>query len=402
VAWLDDWQHRLGMNIFYISPSVMPSRSANSVHVARMCEALCRLGHNVTLFIARSVPSKASLRERLKSYYGVGLDRVEVISFYSALNRGLNLRIAYMAVREYLLRKAVNHAPDLTISRNLYSAYFFSRFTKHRIIYETHQLEYGFRGLLQRATTTSTSSMTIAISEPLRQDLKKHCGCDNNQVRVLPDAAPTGIRQLSPIDKTVARAVYFPWFDLAGSVFVAGYFGQLYRGRGVEIIESLSILHPEVTFVLYGGNEAQISVIRERVKSPNLFVMGYLEPSKVLQVAALMDALLMPYQNYVAIDEGGRMNTGRWMSPMKMFEYMAVGVPIIASRLPVLQDVLREGYNCLMAKAEDVGEWSQCLSRLLYEERLGEMLANNAHEQYLQGHDWQTRAAKLIDGLSCL
>ena len=91
------------MRVFYISPSVMPSRSANSVHVARMCEAIASLGHEVTLLVNRSVPSAKGFLERIEAYYGVQLKGVRIVSFYSQWARALNFRIALLAAKEYLI-----------------------------------------------------------------------------------------------------------------------------------------------------------------------------------------------------------------------------------------------------------------------------------------------------------
>lgn len=38
------------MKVYYISPSTIPSRAANSIHVINMSEGLTQLGHEVTLF----------------------------------------------------------------------------------------------------------------------------------------------------------------------------------------------------------------------------------------------------------------------------------------------------------------------------------------------------------------
>ena len=55
----------------------------------------------------------------------------------------------------------------------------------------------------------------------------------------------------------------------------------------------------------------------------------------------------MPYQAKVSIGVKGH-DTGRWMSPMKMFEYMAAGVPVISSDLAVLREILINEKNALL------------------------------------------------------
>ena len=388
------------MTIFYISPSVMPSRSANSIHVARMCDAFSSMGHKVTLFLSRSIRKKTGLRALIESYYGVHLENVELVSFFSRVPYAVNVRIALLSVPGCLRRMRIGYPPDVIISRNLYAGYFLSRRLPAPLIFETHQLEYGLRKRMQRVTIQAPGVTTVVISEALLRYLEEHHRSNFNGIRVLYDAAPAGIRLMSRSERLAAREESMCNIPVDPHAFVAGYFGSLHEGRGIELLQELSERHPDVTFLIYGGDETQIRALKRKEGPANMMIMGYIEPSKVLDIAGLMDVLLMPYQKMVWISRMRRGETSRWMSPMKMFEYMAAGVPIIASRLPVLQEVLQEGYNCLMAEADDVVEWSQCLERLLYEDELRETLATNAHQQYLRGWDWPTRAGRLIDGLS--
>ena len=105
------------MKLAYISPSVLPSRSANSVHVVQQCEALGKLGVDVTLFAKRAEPS-GDLREELRRAYGVELERVTLSTVYTRWARANNLTIALHAlfrpsslVRPNLLKQ--RHRPRL-------------------------------------------------------------------------------------------------------------------------------------------------------------------------------------------------------------------------------------------------------------------------------------------------
>jgi glycosyltransferase involved in cell wall biosynthesis len=103
----------------------------------------------------------------------------------------------------------------------------------------------------------------------------------------------------------------------------------------------------------------------------------------------------MPYQESVSIGIAGH-DTARWMSPMKMFEYMASGAAIVSSDLPVLREVLVAEHNCLLAPAADVARWSECVARLAADAQLRERLGGNAHEDYARSHTWTIRAKSLL------
>jgi glycosyltransferase involved in cell wall biosynthesis len=215
----------------------------------------------------------------------------------------------------------------------------------------------------------------------------------------LHDAAPAGIQSLSADMKIKERVSLF------GKEFmderfdkIAGYFGHLYPGRGVHIIHQLARRHPDIAFMIYGGNRDQICELKSADPVENFMLMGFVEPNGVIDVMRAMDILLMPYQENVSIGDK-RSDTSRYMSPMKMFEYMACGVPIIASDLPSVREVLINEHNCLLATPNDVDCWSACITRLLDDDTLAQRIGHTAHIEYRSAHNWNSRAAKILNAV---
>ena len=68
----------------------------------------------------------------------------------------------------------------------------------------------------------------------------------------------------------------------------------------------------------------------------------------------------MPYQRNVSIGIKGS-NTADWMSPLKLFEYMSSGVPIISSDLPVLREILEDRRNALLVPPKNFDSWDEAL-----------------------------------------
>ena len=60
------------MKILYISKSIIPSRTANSIHVMKMCQAFADNGHEVVL-LAPNIKNKVEKRciQISYEYYGV-------------------------------------------------------------------------------------------------------------------------------------------------------------------------------------------------------------------------------------------------------------------------------------------------------------------------------------------
>lgn len=386
------------MRIDYISPSTLPSRSANSVHVVRMCEALCDLGHELRLFAKRSMPEDATLREEVERHYGARLSRCTIRSCFTPTGRGAVVVIAMQAVASFLGDLLRARPPDVVISRNLYAAAVLWGLMPSRLVFETHQIEFGFRKHLQRWIMAAPRVRTVVISEALRTLLEQHHAMSFPRMIVLPDGAPAGIER--PSDAALAgQRLALLGDEGARYTFRVGYFGHLYHGRGLEIIEGLAARHPAFAFFVYGGNDSDVAALRNRPLPANLLVKGFVRPAEVMGLMQVMDVLLMPYQRQVLIDQDPRKDTSRWMSPLKMFEYMATGVPIIGSRLPALREVLSDERNCLLAEPEDVEEWSGCLTRLQHEPELGRRLGTRARDDYLEQYNWLVRSRRLLESL---
>jgi glycosyltransferase involved in cell wall biosynthesis len=89
-----------------------------------------------------------------------------------------------------------------------------------------------------------------------------------------------------------------------------------------------------------------------------------------------------------------------WMSPLKLFEYMRRCKPIIASDLPVLREVLRDGENALLVAPTDPEAWRAAILRLLHDAGLRQALGKSARRDFREHYTWERRAEKVLAGLT--
>ncbi len=377
--------------LHYISPSLLPSQSANSVHVMLQCDGLARAGADISLYAKRMLSDVAELPAALQRTYGVNTSNWQLVTFHSDSSRADTLRIALMAARPVL--RAPRNQPVL--SRNLYAAWILAA-ARRPILFETHQLEYGVRKLMQRWIMTRPWVQTVAISDSLVTCLEEHHALRLSDPLVLHDAAPDGIERLALERRrqALAEILKLAASDLATWNVICAYFGQLYAGRGIGIIEAMAFARPSSLFLVFGGSEADVAK-RSMTAPPNLRFMGHVSHPVSRSAQAAVDVLLMPYQHSVSIGVHGH-DTARWMSPMKMFEYLAAGVPVISSDLPVLREVLRDGHNCLLVPPSDAQAWVAALDRLEADPELAERIGAFAHAQYKAQHTWTRRAERLL------
>jgi glycosyltransferase involved in cell wall biosynthesis len=83
-------------------------------------------------------------------------------------------------------------------------------------------------------------------------------------------------------------------------------------------------------------------------------------------------------------------------SPLKLFDYMAAGVPIVASDLPALREVLRHEENALLARPGDPDAFAAAVRRLLADPVLAARLGRQARAD-VDGYSWDARAHALLD-----
>jgi len=264
------------------------------------------------------------------------------------------------------------------------------------MLFETHQLENGSRRLMQRWILTRPWVRTVAVSESLVACLEEHHAVRLHEPVVLHDAAPDGIKRLEPEYRRsrLSDLLQISLDDLKRWNVICGYFGQLFVGRGIEVIEAMACARPLSLFLVFGGSDADIDVSRKNAP-PNLLFMGHVPNQFATAVQAAVDVLLMPYQHNVSIGIEGH-DTARWMSPMKMFEYLAAGVPIISSNLPVLSEVLTDCENSLLVPPDNIGRWVAALDLLTSDTQLANSIGKAAHRQYLEKHTWRLRAQSLL------
>ncbi|MGH8177786.1 MAG: glycosyltransferase family 4 protein, partial [Steroidobacter sp.] len=183
----------------------------------------------------------------------------------------------------------------------------------------------------------------------------------------------------------------------AGARFTVGYVGQLYPGKGMEIISQLPPRMPEIDFHIIGGTESDLSHWRSKATSSNVFLHGYMAPSALPERIASFDVVLAPYQRKVAV-YGKSRDISAWMSPLKIFEYMAAGRAMIASDLPVLREVLANERNALLVPPDSVDAWTAALRRCITDPPLVARIGAQARADFLERHLWSARAHDVLHG----
>lgn len=383
------------MKIALIAPTHLPARRANTIQVMKMAQALAALGHDTRL-VAPGLPPRPVSWDELAAQYGLGRRfPVEWLPVWPGLR-------SY----DYGLQ-AVSWArrwrADLIFTRLPQAAALGSQMGFPTIL-EAHDLPQGRMGewLFRQFLKGRGAQRLVVISRALAVELERKFGAPAGPPFTC--IAPDGVdleRYASLPEPGEARRLLagrLPGFPLAGERFTAGYTGHLYPGRGRELILEMAARLPETAFLLVGGGTDDAARLRDEVKSRNLenvIVMEFVPNAELPLYQAACDVLLLPYQRHVAASSGG--DIARYLSPLKLFEYLACGRAILASDLPVLGEVLNAS-NAVILAGEDIRAWAEALTALQDHPERRQALGDQARRD-AAAYTWERRAARILEGL---
>ncbi|MXN51930.1 glycosyltransferase [Shinella sp. AETb1-6] len=369
------------MKIAYVCSGPVPSLAANSVHVMKMCAAMAENEHQVTLLSPTYQADRAKVRVRdVFRHYGVkrSFRHVTIPS----------IRLPRVAVRShrFFLRSILRlMRPDLVYTR-VPEAALLAADLGLRVILERHDTfseeSKRYATIFEAVARHRNCVAIVVISHALKTELSKQFSLPGSCFIVAADAADR-VDDVKPLLFESNRPR-------------AGYAGHLYSGKGIEVIDKLARSMPDVDFHILGGTADDIAAQSARMSGlSNVVFHGHLPPVMVPEYIKAFDVLLAPYQEKVSVS-GGRGDVSRWMSPLKIFEYMASRRPMVASDLPVLREVLNHEVNCLLVPPADYDAWEAQVRRVLDDAVLAEGIAEQAYCEFLERYTWKARAENIL------
>lgn len=373
------------MNLVYLADSRIPSREANSVHVMMMCQAFADLGHDVTLF----APG--------------GIDRIEpgvadVFAFYGVRPNFSLQRVPWIDVtgRAFIhgyraARQARRLVPKAAFGRSLHACAFSARmgiptrWDAHMPDFlsrphERHLFQWMIGAKPFRGVTTNSEALRRTILAAVPELEGKIVTLQNGANPIAEDATAIDLGSQE------------------GRLQV-GYVGQLYAGKGLELIRRVAALAPDMDFHIVGGNADVLArLAADASMAPNLRLHGFVPPRETERYLLAFDVVLAPYQQEV-LTAGGAETAG-WMSPLKLYAYMAAGRAILCSDLPVLHEIVEDGRTALLVPPDDAAAWVSALRRLAIDPEQRRRLGEAAQAAFLARHTWRKRAEGALAGLA--
>jgi len=403
------------MNILYLcmDRGIDPSGlKGGSIHVRGLVGALTDLGHRVTIICTRVSSPEALGRELCAA-----VQLVAPAAWNRAVERGVRFGNRLLG-RD--VRRNADAVRALNNSRFLAAAAEAARELGPDLIYERYSL-WGVAGVRlahalslplvlevnaplaeeqqrYRAGLTCPplarwaerwiwrkADLLIAVSESLDKRIQR-AGVESRRIRVLPNAVDT--RLFHP---RYAGALVRSRMSLDDS-FVIGFVGTFKQWHGVDLLlAAFRELHqsdPSTRLLLVGDGPLR-PLLEEEVRKAGLeqavIFAGSVPHQDVPHYLAAMDVALAPYP---ALDDF-------YYSPLKLFEYMAAGRPVVASRIGQVAAVVVDGVTGLLFDPGDRAGLANCVRRLRREPALRNELGKRASAACSR-RTWSENAARLI------
>lgn len=382
------------MRILYFADIRFPLERANGIQTMETCYALAERGHDVALAVRPDTHAPA--RDPF-AYYGRAAYARLRIEHAPVAGPATARRIGYLA---FAIGRAFGRdRADVIMTRDLGLASALvrmPRWLRAPVVYESHGYAPDVASALPELVATALApsrgkierlaareahvwqaadgyvTITVGLTEELTQRFGRR-----RHLAVIPD----GVR-LRPGEIDLEQPT--------GNI--VAYAGHLYAWKGVDVLLEALVRVPEARGLIVGGHAAEPDLARTQARAAELGIAdrvtftGLVEPGRVPDLLRQASVLVLPNQ-------ASAIST-RFTSPLKLFEYMAAGRPIVASDLPSIREVLHDRVDALLVAPGDALALGEAIHWLLMDRTLARRLAAAAAKAVPQ-YGWDQRATRL-------
>ncbi len=374
-------------SLLYIANVRMPTEKGHAVQIMNMCASFAECGVDVTLLVPhRKTPITADPFD----YYDVPRTfKIARIFSLDIASRGwwsywLDTFVFSLGAAFYALRRN----PDTIYSRDSFPLAFISFVRRRGLVFEVHTVRQGFS--LARVFKVAR---IVTITKAIRDTYAKRFGMAREAWVV----EPTGVA-LRRFEGLPGKLALRSTYGIDRAAFVIGYAGKLTtmgEEKGItDLFKAFALLAqtiPGVRLLVVGANVDEVPRLIEAARmlaipEEALVLVGHVENAEVAKYLVTCDALVMNYPNME--------HYARYMSPFKLFEYMASGVPFVTTDLPSIREVADETMASFVPPG-DHGALAHALHDIARDPARASERARLARIAVAH-YDWPARAARIL------
>ncbi|MEQ1561652.1 MAG: glycosyltransferase [Nitrospira sp.] len=373
ITWID-------MKIVYIASIRLPTEKAHGVQIMKTCEAFSENGIKIKLFVPNFIFDKK--RQDAFEYYGVK-KAFEIKKFFSV--RLIRLGPIGFFLETFIFFLSVIFSSDFWLADYVFSRdemlVVFSGILGKKTIWETHTGSYNFFARV----SLKTSTFVVSISKGLK-DFYISKDVNPSKIIVAHDGVDLDDFQVSLSKEEARKSLGLP---LDKKIVL--YAGRLDGWKGSEtFFEASKSFDDSTVAVVVGGEKNQIEMFNK--KYPKIIFIGYRPYKELPLFQKTADVLVVP--------NTGKDNVSRlYTSPLKVFSAMASGVPIVASDLPSIREVLADGGNSVLVLPDSPEALFEGIMGILGDETKAGIIAKQALSD-VSGYSWKERVRVVISYIS--
>ena len=370
------------MKIIYIVNARIPTEKAHGYQIAKMCEAFALAGVEVELWLPLR---KNTIRENIFDAYG--LKHI--------------FTVQYIKIPDFLRHRQILQGPIYLVQTFLFLILLFFKKTPGAVIY-TRNPEIAFLWTLKRSYVVFEDHGWPKNKKRLYRFLLRkvggvvaitHCIAriyknmkEAPPVFVAPDAVDLDLFTISHEMTAVRDKLGLPQ-DKKIIMYTGSFY--LYAWKGVDVLlDAAEYLPEQYLVVLVGADESEYNEFNLRYRSPNIRIIARKEHMEIPYYLKASDVLVLP-------NKKGNITSECYTSPLKLFEYMASGVPIVASRIASVQEILSDDNSCLV-EANDAQKLALGIKKVVASEEYSKKIAVQARIDVMD-HTWLKRAERVIN-----
>lgn len=235
--------------------------------------------------------------------------------------------------------------------------------------------------------TLSQADLLLVVSSQLRE-YAVELGADPDRVHVVPNGVNPAIFRPQSVESNGQ-----PRTPKSGPVL--GFVGGLRPWHGVQVLpallECLSARHRAARLVIAGDGPLRGELEREfqrRNLGGRVRFTGPVSQPEVAEWIQGFDVALAPYP---------RPEHSFYFSPLKLFEYMACGVPVVAPRLGQIAELVQDGETGILYPPGEFDELTAACDRILSEPEFGRRLGSAAAKLVHGRYTWDRNAARVLE-----
>ncbi|MCX6731757.1 MAG: glycosyltransferase family 4 protein [Candidatus Parcubacteria bacterium] len=368
------------MRLIYIANARIPTEKAHGLQIMKMCEAFAQKGLKVELVI----PWRFNrIKEDPFAYYDIKKNfKITKIPSLDLIKFGkIGFWIQSFSFAKIASGYAFFKKSDIIYSRDVLPLFFLSFFGKN-IVWESH----GAQNNPIIGRTIKKCDKVVAITKGVKDFYVQKYNIDEDKILVASDAV-----DLKEFDITISKKEARQKLNLPKNKRIILYSGSfyLYDWKGIDVLlGAAKYFDDKYLFVLVGGAEKEILEIKEKFNLKNILLIGHQPHSLIPIFLKAADVLVLP-------NKKGDANSEKYTSPMKLFEYMASGVPIVASDLPSIREILNKN-NAVLVEPNNPAALTERIKNMLQNPELADKISKQAYLD-VQNYTWEKRAEKILD-----